>query len=135
VSRGYGHVQRLVLEVLDERIATGDPWLDVGAIAERFEGAASTRSADRSVRRALRLLAAGGVVELVSGERVRGCIAPARLDEVALRRARRERARELRCELDVNLGRTPPSEETPDGSIDEEQTCGTHPSGSRLSRA
>lgn len=99
MSRGPGYVQRLILEELDERVATDDPWVDVGAIAERLG------HARRSVRRALRRLAADGVVEIAKTDRE--CelarIAASRLDEVAIRRAHRAEARALRRDLGLSL--------------------------------
>ena len=111
MSRGYGCVQRAILEELDARATSGDPWIDVRAIAARIDGPAPGEHVRRSVRRALRLLAAEGLVELVSRaaaeeggrRRVRARIAVARLDDVAIRRARRARARALRDELGVGL--------------------------------
>jgi DNA-binding GntR family transcriptional regulator len=91
-------VQRRILEELDERVVADDPWADVGAIAERL---GHTR---RSVRRALRLLAADGHVEIDADHgHVRARIAVSRLDEVAIRRARRTKARALRRDLGVSL--------------------------------
>jgi hypothetical protein len=111
VSRGPGYVQRLILEELDERVVGDDPWVDVRAIAERLEDVRPLGHACRSVRRALRLLAADGLVEIASiaparvgdPERVLARIAVARLDEAAIRRARRTQARELRRDLGVSL--------------------------------
>jgi hypothetical protein len=94
MSRGYGYVQRFVLDELDEQWALGDPWVHARALAERLEGATPTRATCRSVRRALRLLAADGLVELAPSRgggrgNIVGRVAPTRLEEAALRRARR----------------------------------------------
>ena len=106
-------MQRFVLAELDEQLAAGDPWLHARTLAERLDGAPPTRQACRSVRRALRRLAADGLVELdpravnhqdAAGrssqsrrrENVAARVAPARIDEVAERRARRAHARDLR---------------------------------------
>lgn len=113
MSRGHGYVQRFVLAQLDEQTAAGEPWVHVRTLAERLEGAPPTRQACRSVRRALRRLAADGLVELGSypfgdpetgrsiGRRVRlaGRIPLARIDDVAMRRRQRAEARELRLRL------------------------------------
>jgi len=155
MSRGFGHVQRLVLEELDERLAAGDPWVDVQTIAERLEPAGPSSQARRSVRRALRLLAANGVVEIASRastrtgkrESVLGRIAVARLDEAMIRRARRTQSRELRRDLGVGLLRwareaplaerraEPVSAHRRDHSPNEEQTCRTDPLASCSLRA
>jgi hypothetical protein len=111
MSRGYGHVQRLILDELDERLSADDPWVDVHTIAARLEIAGPSSHAYRSVRRALRLLAARDVVEITSSastwtggqKRVRVRLAAARLDEIASRRTRRTQARELRRDAGVNL--------------------------------
>jgi DNA-binding GntR family transcriptional regulator len=106
-------VQRFVLAELDEQLAGGEPWLCARTLAERLEGVPPTTQACRSVRRALRRLAADGLVELdpravnhqdaagrSSRSRRRVSVvargAPARIDEVAERRARRAQARDLR---------------------------------------
>lgn len=116
MSRGYGYVQRFVLAELDEQLAAGEPWLCVRTLAERLEGAPPTRQAYRSVRRALRRLAADGLVELdpravnhqdpasrssqsPKRESVVARVAPARIDEVAERRARRAHASDLRRQV------------------------------------
>jgi hypothetical protein len=105
VSRGHGYVQRFVLAELDEQCAVGDDlWLSARALAERLEGAAPARQTCRSVRRALRLLAADGLVEVGSapvGARARlACrIPPTRAEEAATRRDRRAAERELRRQL------------------------------------
>lgn len=102
MSRGYGYVQRFVLEELDRRWAGGEPWVHTGELAERLEGCRPTRYTCRSVRRALRLLAADGLVEIgrpaSAGGRDHAMarIALARVDEVAQRRRRRADAQELR---------------------------------------
>jgi hypothetical protein len=102
VSRGYGYVQRFVLEELDRRWAGGEPWVHARELAERLEGDSPTRHTCRSVRRALRLLAADGLVEIGSSAPAGGRdhamarIALARVDEVAQRRRRRADAQELR---------------------------------------
>ena len=93
MSRGYGYLQRFVLEELDRRWLSGDPWIHPRELAADLDGDPPRRQTSRSVRRALRLLAADGLVE-TDGSLVR--IAVARLDEVSLRRARRAEARELR---------------------------------------
>ena len=111
MSRGYGYVQRFVLEELDRRWAGGDPWVHARELAERLEGDPPTSQTCRSVRRALRLLAADGLVEIDSSPPAAGRehavvrIALARLDEVALRRARRAEAQELRRLLHEASGR------------------------------
>jgi DNA-binding FadR family transcriptional regulator len=97
VSRGYGYVQRFVLEELDRQWAGGEPWVDARTLAERLEGQEPTRQRCRSVRRALRLLAADGLVEIGPG--AVGRVAAARMDEVAMRSAHREEARERRRQL------------------------------------
>ena len=106
-------MQRFVLAELDEQLAAGDPWLQARTLAARLEGAPPTRQAHRSVRRALRRLAADGLVEIdpravhhqgaagrtsQSSMRVNvvARVAPARIDEVTERRARRAHARDLR---------------------------------------
>jgi hypothetical protein len=66
MSRGFGHVQRFVLSELDEQCALDDRWLPAQTIATRFEGSAPADASVRTVRRALRLLAAEGLVELAS---------------------------------------------------------------------
>ena len=99
MSRGYGYVQRFVLEELDRRWVGGEPWVHTGELAERLEGDRPTRHTCRSVRRALRLLAADGLVEIGCSARTGGRdhamarIALARVDEVARRRRRRAEAR------------------------------------------
>jgi hypothetical protein len=98
VSRGYGYVQRFVLEELDRYWDEGTRWVDARTLAERLEGREPTRQRCRSVRRALRLLAADGLVEVGPGPI--GRVALARMDEIAMRRrARRVEARELRRQL------------------------------------
>ncbi len=98
MSRGHGYVQRFVLAELDRQWALGDPWVDARTLARRLEGAAPTKQACRSVRRALRRLADDGLVELGSSSAA-GRIAPARTEEVASRHARRVEARALRRQL------------------------------------
>lgn len=97
MSRGYGYVQRFVLEELDRQWVDGEPWVDARTLAGRLEGQEPTRQRCRSVRRALRLLAADGLVEIGPG--AVGRVAAARIDEVAMRRARRDDARELRRQV------------------------------------
>ena len=97
MSRGYGYVQRFVLEELDRQWAEGEHWVDARTLAERLEGREPTRQRCRSVRRALRLLAADGLVEV--GPDASGRVAATRMDEVAMRRSRREEARELRRQV------------------------------------
>jgi hypothetical protein len=97
VSRGYGYVQRFVLEELDRHWDEGSPWVDAHTLAERLEGQEPTKQRCRSVRRALRLLAADGLVEVGPG--AIGRVAIARMDEIAVRRERRAEARELRRQL------------------------------------
>ena len=104
MSRGHGYVQRFVLAELDRHWARGDPWVDARTLAARLEGAAPAKQTRRSVRRALRRLADDGLVELGSSAGA-GRIAPARIDDVARRRARRLQARELRRQL-VEEGRS-----------------------------
>jgi hypothetical protein len=64
MSRGFGHVQRFVLCELDEQSVVDDRWLPAHTIAARFEGSTPPDASVRTVRRALRLLAAEGLVEL-----------------------------------------------------------------------
>lgn len=114
MSRGHGYVQRFVLAELDEQTVAGEPWVHVRTLAERLEGVPPTRQACRSVRRAMRRLAADGLVELgpyPSGDReaagrsigrrvgLAGRIPLARIDDVAMRRRRRAEAREHRLRL------------------------------------
>jgi hypothetical protein len=99
MSRGHGYVQRFVLAQLDEQTVAGEPWVDVGTLAERLEGAPPTRQSCRSVRRALRRLAADGLVELGAYPRLAGRIPLARIDDVAMRRRQRAEARKLRLRL------------------------------------
>jgi hypothetical protein len=94
-------VQRFLLAELDARSCLGDDWIDVRTLAACLLPDAPTDEIRRSVRRALRLLAADGLIDIAlhprSGYRVR--IARARIDEVAARRARRQRSDELRSRL------------------------------------
>jgi hypothetical protein len=116
VSRGYGYVQRFVLAELDEQLAVGDPWLYAQTLAERLVGAPPTKQAYRSVRRALRRLAEDGLVEIdpravnhqdAAGrssqsrkrEYVVARVAPAHIDEVTERRARRAHASDFRRQV------------------------------------
>jgi hypothetical protein len=125
MSRGHGYVQRFVLAELDRQWAIGDPWVDAMTLAERLVGATPSMQARRSVRRALRLLAADGLVEIAScsgtrhespsrpthiGNRasVIGRVALARVDDVALRDARRADARQLRRQLREVCGQDRP---------------------------
>jgi hypothetical protein len=112
VSRGYGYVQRFVLEALDEQSSTNNPWVHARTLAERIDGSTPTKHTRRSLRRAVQLLAADGLVEIAphtgiphTAGRAEGMlcrIAPTRMDDVVSRRARRSKARELRRELAVN---------------------------------
>jgi DNA-binding FadR family transcriptional regulator len=103
MSRGHGYVQRFILAELDEQWAIGDPWVHARTLAERLEGSSPTRQTRRSVRRAVRLLASDGLVEIDVGTGARANlkarIAHARIDERALRRARREDAVAWRRQL------------------------------------
>jgi DNA-binding FadR family transcriptional regulator len=99
MSRGYGYVQRFVLAELDERWAAGNEWIVARALAERLESGPPTRRVTRSVRRALRRLAADGLVEMGARDRMFVRIAPASAGAVAERRARRARARDARHAL------------------------------------
>jgi DNA-binding transcriptional ArsR family regulator len=101
VSRGYGYVQRFVLAELDARSALGGGWVDARTLAACLVQDAPTTETRRSVRRALRLLAADGLVEIRLQPRVgyAARIATARIDEVATRRALRQRSDELRRQL------------------------------------
>lgn len=93
-------MQRFVLDELDARWLLGEPWVDSTTLAEQLEGSPPTRRARRSIGRALRRLAADGLVELRAGrDRLQGRVARGRADDVAARAARRERASELRRQL------------------------------------
>jgi hypothetical protein len=66
MTRGHGYVQRFVLAALDEQAVAEVPglWLHVYTLAERLVGARPTAGQLESVRRAARILAGEGLVEI-----------------------------------------------------------------------
>ena len=66
MTRGHGYVQRFVLAALDEQALADVPglWLHVYTLAERLVGAKPDTTQLESVRRAVRILAAAGLVEI-----------------------------------------------------------------------
>lgn len=69
VSRGFGAAQRFVLEQLAEgREADPLAWVSARELAERRAGGVPSRSEVEAVRRAIRRLAAAGLVDHVHGD-------------------------------------------------------------------
>jgi hypothetical protein len=66
MTRGHGYVQRFLLAQLDEQALADVPglWLHVYPLAERLVGGKPTTAQLESVRRAVRILAAAGAVEI-----------------------------------------------------------------------
>jgi hypothetical protein len=69
MTRGHGYVQRFLLAQLDEQALADVPglWLHVYTLAERLVGGKPTRAQLESVRRAVRILATAGAVEIEPG--------------------------------------------------------------------
>jgi hypothetical protein len=114
--RGFGHVQRFVLCELDEQCVSDGRWLAARTLAARFEGGEPSESGLASVRRALRLLAASGLVELAHADptsleradrakdrshrrQVLARVSPTMRGDAVIRRARRRRTAELLARL------------------------------------
>jgi hypothetical protein len=112
MSRGFGHVQRFVLCELDEQCVSDGRWLAARTLAARFEGGDPSESGLASVRRALRLLAASGLVELAHADptsldradrakdrshrrQLLARVSPAMRGDAVMRRASRRRTAEL----------------------------------------
>jgi hypothetical protein len=100
MGRGFGHVQRFVLAELDERCVSDEGWLAAHTLAGRLEGAEPQDAAVRSVRRALRLLRADGLVELGSAHgRLLARVPPWLRRDAAGRRDQRARSAAFRAQL------------------------------------